>query len=60
MQKLPLFLAIGDVATVLEKRRRNCAGEEMRMGRKKTRRTDGFFVVKFCSVNSKKMGKTTF
>ena len=44
MWKLPLFFA-GDVATVLEKRRRDCAGEKMRTGRKKTRRTDGFFVV---------------
>ena len=44
MWKLPLFLA-GDVAIVLERRRRDCAGEEMRTGRKKTRRTDGFFVV---------------
>ena len=44
MWKLPLFL-VGDVATMLEKRRRDCAGEEMRTRRKKTRRTDGFFVV---------------
>ena len=45
MRKLPSFLATGYVATVLEKRRRDCAGEKMRTGRKKTRRTDGFFVV---------------
>ena len=35
MWKLPSFLATGDVATVLKKRRRDCAGEEMRTGRKK-------------------------
>ena len=45
MQKLPSFLAIGDVVTVLEKRQRDCAGEEMRTGRKKTRKAYGFFVV---------------
>ena len=35
MWKLPSFLATGDVPTVLENRRRDCAGEEMRTGRKK-------------------------
>ena len=42
MWKLPLFLA-GDVATVLEKRRRDCAGEEMRTGRKKNTKNRWFF-----------------
>ena len=45
MRKLPSFLTTGDVAIVLEKRQRDCAGEKMRTGRKKTRRTDEFFVV---------------
>ena len=59
MWKLPLFLA-GDVATVLEKRRRDCVGEEMRTGRKKKHGEQMVFLFFNFFVNSKKMGKTIF
>ena len=47
--ELPSFRAIGDASTMLENRK--CENRE-----KKTRRIDDFF----CSINSKKTGKTQF